>query len=283
MHIPDTGSPGEAFFISCDHASDIFDVPLGLEAELAPARCCVYEWTEYRLTLKDADRLRVGSVWIPPVFPGRFVVRFENQLGLTSITPCDGVRQLGPAIHLEVLARKFAHPRQSVDFMIVLLSDIFARQSSLRFETTAMTGRRVRASHRPPNLLFTYHFFRHHSAALARALQAILGRPHQRLTDDGKMARLHEVRKLEHESIVRLLTSGRAAVGSGPVSTHASVIERLRPERVYQRLPDETFDMPENRFVLMAARSTSCSVPCGSPGSEPRAGTACPSIARAST
>lgn len=257
MHIPDTGSPGEAFFISCDHQGDIFDVPLGLEAELAPARCCVYEWTEYRLTVDAADSLKVGSSWISPAFPGRFVVQFENQLGLTSITPYSGSHPVGPPIHLEVLARKFAHPGQSVDFMMALLEDIFARQSSLPFEAAAMTGRRVRESHRPPNLLFTYHFFRHHSAALVRALQAILGRPHQKLTDDGVMVRLHEVRSLEHESIMRLLTSGRGTGGSTHVSRHASVIERLRPERVFQRLPDETYDTPENRFVLMAARQMS--------------------------
>ncbi|MDQ3542117.1 MAG: DUF2357 domain-containing protein, partial [Chloroflexota bacterium] len=258
MDISDIGSsheaPDEAFPISCDRAGDVIAVPAGLETVLAPARWCVYEWTEYRLTFEDADRLKVGSSWIAPMFPGRFVFQFENQLGLTSITPYAGSYPLTSPIHLEVLARKFAHPRQSVDFMMALLSDIFARQSSLPFETVATTERRVRESHRPPNLLFTYHFFRRHAADLIRALQAVLGRPHQRLTDDGVMVRLHEVRKLEHESIMRLLTSGRGAGGVNQVSSNAPVIQRLRPERVFQRLPDETYDTPENRFVVMAAR-----------------------------
>lgn len=261
MDISDIGSsheaPGEAFPISCDRSADLFVVPAGLKSELAPARWCVFEWTEYRLTFEDADRLKVGSSWSSPMFPGRFVFQFENQLGLTSIAPFAGPLQIGPTIHLEVLARKFAHPGQSVDFMMALLDDIFARQSSLPFETVATTERRVRESHRPPNPLFTYHFFRRYSTELIRALQAILGRPHQRLTDDIVMVRLHEVRKLEHESIIRLLTSGRGAGGSGHVSNQASVIERLRPERVVQRLPDETYDTPENRFALMAARRMS--------------------------
>jgi predicted component of viral defense system (DUF524 family) len=250
-------SPSEAFPVSGGRTHDVFAVPVGLAVELTPARWCVYEWTEYRLTCAGADRLRVGSSWVYPKFPARFVIQFENQLGLTSITPYAGSTALGPTIHLEVLARKFAHPQQSVNFMMAILDDIFARQSSLPFETIAMTERRVRESHRPPNLLFTYHFFRRYSVELVRALQTILGRPHQRLTDDGVMVRLHEVRTLERESILRLLTSGRGTAGSGPVSSHASVLERLRPERVFQRQPDETYDTPENRFVLMAARRMS--------------------------
>ncbi len=224
---------------------------------MAPARWCVYEWTEYRLTVDGADRLKVGSTWVYPKFESRFVVRFENQLGLTSIRPFSGGAALGPALHLEVLARKFAHPQQSVDFMMAILSDIFARQSSLPFEAVAMTERRVRESHRPPDLLFTYHFFRHHSHDLVRALQAILGRPHQRLSNEGVMVRLHEVRTLESEAILRLLTSGRGAGGSGPGSGHATLLQRLQPERVFQRMPEETFDTPENRFVVMVARRMS--------------------------
>lgn len=212
-------SPAEALSISSDRAANLFRVPPGLEAALAPARWCVFEWTEYRLTFRGADRLKVGSVWVSPAFEHRFVVQFENQLGLTSITPYAGSRPLAPPFPIEVLARKFTHPAQSIDFLTVLLDDIFARQSSLPFQAIAMIERRVRESHRPPNLLFTFHFFRHHSYDLIRALQAILGRPHQRLSDEGVMVRLHEVRTLERESIVRLLTSGRAAAGTGAISS----------------------------------------------------------------
>lgn len=35
------------------------------------------------------------------------------------------------------------------------------------------------------------------------------------------------------------------------------MIDRLRPDRVFQRLPDETYDTPENRFVLMTAQRMS--------------------------
>lgn len=250
------GPLGETSPIACAVASDLFAVPPTLEASLAPARWCVFEWTDYTVTFPGADRLRVGSTLLSPI-PGTggiFQLRFANQLGLTRITPHRGGVQSAPALHVEVLARKFAHPAQSVDFLVALLSDIFARQASLAFSAVAMTERRVRESHRSPNPLFTYHFFRHHSAELIRALQAILGRPHQRLTDESVMVRLHQVRTLERESIVRLLTSGRGSEGARTVPSTAPVLERLRPDRVYQRLPDETFDTPENRFVVMAAR-----------------------------
>lgn len=181
--------PGETPPLTCASEGDLFAVPIDLRAALAPARWCVYEWTDYIGHFPGADRLRIGSAWLLPIVQsdGLFQVRFENQLGLTSLTPYAGSHRIGPAIHLEVLAGKFQHPAQSVAFMMALLDDIFARQSSLPFETVAMTERRVRESHRPPNLFFTYHFFRRHSADLVRALQAILGRPHQRLTDNGVM------------------------------------------------------------------------------------------------
>lgn len=254
-----SGHLGETLPIACAVTSDLFAVPPTLEAALAPARWCVFEWTDYTVAFPGADRLRVGSTVLSPI-PGTggiFQLRFENQLGLTRITPYCGDVQSAPALHVEVLARKFAHPAQSVDFMVALLSDIFARQASLPFSAVAMTERRVRESHRPPNSLFTYHFFRHHSARLVRALQAILGRPHQRLTDEGVMVRLHQVRTLECESIVRLLTSGRGTSESVMVPSTAPVLERLRPDRVFQRLPDETYDTPENRFAVMAARRMS--------------------------
>jgi len=243
--------------LECVEPGRIVPVPDGLRRELAPAEWCVFEWTSYEVRFQGADRLRVGSEWVSPTFadvPSRFTLSFANQLGMSEITPYRDGARCGPPLVVEVLARKFASPHQSVDFLSATIADIFARSSSLPFEAIAPTGRRVREHHRPPNLLFLYHFFRHHHDTLVRALQAILGRPHQVLTDDGVTVRLHEVRTLDHESILRLLTGGRGSPGARPMGTGASVLQRLQPERVFQRLPEETFDTPENRFMMMAAR-----------------------------
>lgn len=143
MDIPDTESThallGEPFPISGRYAGDVIRVPFGVEAELAPTRWCVYEWTDYIARYPGADRLRVGSTWLPSIAQTDcvFQVRFENQLGLTSFTPYSGSQRLAPALHIEVLARKFTHPQQSVEFTLAILDDFFARQPSLPFETVA--------------------------------------------------------------------------------------------------------------------------------------------------
>ena len=252
-----TAAMEDALPLRCAETGRIIAVPAALADVLAPVRWCVFEWTTYTASFPTADRLRVGSTWVAPTFadvPGRFEISFTNQLGLSKITPFRDGFPCGPPLIVEVLARKFATPHQSVDFLIATVTDIFARSASLPFEAIAPTGHRVREHHRPPNLLFLYHFFRHHHETLVRALQAIGGRPHQVLTDDGVMVRPHEVRSLDHESIMRLLTGGRGSSGARSVGRGASPLQRLRPERVFQRLPEETFDTPENRFVVMAAR-----------------------------
>lgn len=217
-------------WIVATDARDVIPVPAELAAVLAPAHCCLFEWTAYEMRFPAADRLRVGSEWVSPTFadvPGRFEISFANQLGMTSITPYRHGIPHGQPVIVEVLARKFATPRQSVDFLTATVADIFARSSSLPFEAIAPTAYRVREHHRPPNLLFLYHFFRHHRETLIRALQAIAGRPHQVLTDDGVMVRLHEVRSLEHEAIMRLLTGGHGSSATRPMGAGASLLQRL--------------------------------------------------------
>ena len=254
--VPASATSGPPSILGRD-VGDIIPVPAELASVMAPATCCVFEWTTYAASFPGADRLRVGSEWMAPTFPdvpGRFELSFANQLGLSRITPFRDGFPCGPPLIVEVLARKFATPHQSVDFLTATVADIFARSAALPFAAIAPTARRVREHHLPPSLLFLYHFFRHHHDTLSRALQAIAGRPHQVLTDDGVMVRLHEVRSLEHEAIMRLLTDGRGSPGTRPAGREASALQRLRPERVFQRLPEETFDTPENRFVMMAAR-----------------------------
>jgi predicted component of viral defense system (DUF524 family) len=113
----------------------------------------------------------------------------------------------------------------------------------------------VGESQAPPNALFAYHFFRHHGHSLIGALQAIQGRPHQRLATDPELVRPHEVRHVDRESLVRMLHSGHPS----PVALAGNVerltpLQRLRPVRVWQQIPAETFDTPENRFVLAVSR-----------------------------
>jgi len=222
---------------------------------LAPAEWVVHEWTPYVYQHEGATHVRVGSHILESLVEGVFQVQFENQLGLTSITPLHHGFPLAPPVHLEVIASKFASPGHSLAFLQATLADLFTRHSTIPFVTSAMTERMVRESPAPPNLLFVFHFLRHHHRAFIAAVQAILGRPHQRLSDIEEHVRPHEVRHIDRESMIRMLQGG--PLSPVPVAGHVQTLtplERLRPERIWQRRPEETFDTPENRYILHICR-----------------------------
>jgi len=237
------------------HGPSVVAVSRAQRTLLAPADWIVSEWTPYLYRFEGATHLRVGSHVMESLVEGVFQVQFENQLGLTSITPYrDGV-PIGPLVWYEVIASKFTSPDHSVAFLQATLADLFTRHSTIPFVTSALTERMVRESTAPPNLLFVYHFLRHHHRAFIEAVQAILGRPHQRLSDIEEQVRPHEVRHIDRESMIRMLQGG--PLSPVPVAGNVQTLtplQRLRPERIWQRRPEETFDTPENRYVLHICR-----------------------------
>jgi predicted component of viral defense system (DUF524 family) len=238
-----------------DDATKHHAVPEPLRRFLAPAESVIYEWTPYVVEWPGATRLRTGSAWHRPIAPGVFQLSFDNQLGLTTIRAYDESAPLGEPMHLEVIAGKFTSPERSVAFLRQTVTDLFARLASSPFVLGAATERMVRESQAPPNALFAYHFFRHHGNTLIRSLQAVQGRPHQRLTAEPELVRPHEVRQVDRESMVRMLRAGHPspiALSGNP--DRLTPLQRLRPERVWQQIPAETFDTPENRFVLAVCR-----------------------------
>jgi predicted component of viral defense system (DUF524 family) len=233
-------------------------VPAHLVQHLAPATWIIHEWTEYVLSYAGATHLRLGSRTLLPTVTssdgvGHFTVRFENELGLATIQPLRHGKSIGQKLHLEVLAKKFPTEDHSVTFLNGMLTDLFARGSTLPFDIVRRTERTVRDQHRAPNDLFAFHFFRHHHASLIRAIQAISGSPHRVLTDRIEYVRPHEVRRIDAESLHHLLVSTSAGAGTA-LSAGQSPLHRLQPERVLQRIPDETYDTPENRYMLSIAR-----------------------------
>ena len=235
----------------------IVPVPEHLAGRLVPARWIVHEWRDYWYINHHAHVVRVGSrVFVQqPANSGNYLIRFENQLGLASIRAFTIAGHLIEVHHVEVIASKFATPGHSVDFLRATLTALFAQVAAFPFVLGASTERLVREAQSPPNALFTYHFFRHNGPDLIRAVQGVLGRPHQRLTADPELVRPHEVRQIDRESLIRMLQAGRPA-GPSPAGDgrRLTPLERLRPERVWQRIPAETFDTPENRFVLAICR-----------------------------
>lgn len=233
-------------------------VPHYLRGQLAPAEWIVHEWTEYTVSFPATSDLRIGSGTLRPLLlsengTGHFRIRFENELGLTALQPLLDGRPSGEPLYLEVIAKKFPDVEQSLAFMQGMLADLFARGKALPFDISAQTLRAVRDEARAPNDLFAYHFFRHRHDELVRAIQAVLGSPYRVLSDRVELVRPHEVKRIDTESVTHLLrASAGQSAGSAPKGT--SVLHRLQPERVLQRIPEETFDTPENRFILSAMR-----------------------------
>jgi predicted component of viral defense system (DUF524 family) len=232
-----------------------------LQVTLAPASWILYEWTLYRASFPGADQLRIGSTILDADLiteqdvgqVGHFRIVFENQLGLTTIVPYRDDHPSGEPIRVEVIAGKFPNADHSVEFLLTTLADLFARGSALPFVTNATTNRGIRDAFQAPNNLFAFHFFRHRDQELLRAVQAVLGKPHRILADQPEMVRIHEVKRIESESLIRML-QGTARADTGPIPQTGTPLERLRPERVLQRLPVESYDTPENRFIVTAAR-----------------------------
>lgn len=219
----------------------------GRRHDVAPA-WFLYEWTEYTVMVEGADRLRVGSTMLEARAPGVFFLRFENQLGYTTIQPFTKDRPLSLAIAVEVIAGKFAHPLQSIRFTDILLGDLFARDAPLPFLTTAMTGRLVQEARRPPTPLFVFHFFRRYGRELELALEVIAHRPLRRLADRIEDLTVDQATDVDLDAMMSILHSATANDRGA-----TNVIHRLRPAKIRQRLPIETIDTPENRFVLSAA------------------------------
>lgn len=184
-----------------------------LAAHLVPARWIVHEWRDYWYVNPEAHEVWVGSQSVPqqPAGSGNYLIRFENQLGLTSLQAFENNGKLVERHHIEVIASKFTSPDASVAFLQATLADLFARHATIPFVTSALTGRMVRESSAPPNLLFAFHFLRHQHRAFIQAVQAILGRPHQRLSDVEEQVRPHEVRQIDRESMIRMLQGSRLA------------------------------------------------------------------------
>lgn len=59
-------------------------------AESRPA-WFLYEWVDYTVMVDGANLLQIGSTRLAARAPGVFFLRFENQLGYTTIQPLPGI------------------------------------------------------------------------------------------------------------------------------------------------------------------------------------------------
>jgi predicted component of viral defense system (DUF524 family) len=231
-------------------------VPAHLRERLHPARWVVHEWAEYwlRLDATDVSSIRVGSthVFDTPNGSGNFRLRFENQLGLSTVEVLHATGGVVDRLHLEVIAPKLGTAEASLEFFQALLAALHQQIAPTPFILSAPTGRQVRDRRATRHPLFDLHFFRTHGATIQAAVQTVIGQPHRRLATEDTLVLPHQVRQVDRAAMVQVLQAARPLPGE--MSLQTSPLLRLRPERVLQQIPVETWDTPENRFVLTFAR-----------------------------
>ena len=240
-----------------------FDPPIKLIPEefrqsLFPATHLLEEWREYYVTIPVADQLRINSG--EPLTPvvchadgNSFRLRIENNLGLTCLQALAGGKLVGEPFWVEVISFKFPTPQVHLDFCQALIGELFEKAAHLPFSFSDRTQRGVAEALRPPTPIFTYHFLIHSLARLESAIEIVLAQPYRVLHDRAELVLLHEASQVDGEVILSILQTPENWTPSPGFSfSPAMQVDgtRYAPRTVWQRLPDETFNNPENRFVL---------------------------------
>lgn len=224
-------------------------IPADLASSLSPAVCCLEEWRDHLLEVPGADRLRVGQEWREPLKGSLFNLRFENTLGLARIQPyAEGVPLCRP-VTVEVISQKFPSPQEHVTFYSALLEDIFARGVRLPFHFVGATERGVQEALQPPTPLFVLHFLSQHAEDLRSALAMIKAMPHRCLTDQAEEVPLPQVSQVDADVVQSIVRGPEHWVRTKRDLALTRQLHGHAPTRVRQRLPIETLDTPENRFV----------------------------------
>ncbi|MDQ2731692.1 MAG: DUF2357 domain-containing protein [Armatimonadota bacterium] len=223
-------------------------VPEPFRTAFHPATHTLNEWETYWLRCAGADRLKVGSEWVQPVVEGLFQLQFRNQLGLARIQPYCADSPVGASVVVEVISPRFRGPKGHYQFYKALLDELFSFSARLPFSLNAPTARGVEGAASLPSPLFNFHFFRQQDKTLRSAFAAVRAQPHRTLTDQPLYVPLGEASDVDAEVILSL------AGGAGEWTRLSGQLLGPRvggfaPAQVLQRVPDETLDNPENRFV----------------------------------
>lgn len=226
-----------------------FQIPGHLKHYFAPAEICLYEWHVYYFEVPGADRLRVGNRWIDAIRGSLFLLRFENQLGLLSVQAYCGNLPLAETLRVEIISPKFPDVTQHQRFFQNLLTDLFTRASRLPFTISAPTTRGVGEAWISPTPLFVLHFICQYFQAFRDALQLIQTKPHRQLMDHIEKVPLGRAKQAEPDVLIDILHNPSEWVRASGFPL-AEKLQGYAPLRVRQQAPYETFDTPENRFVL---------------------------------
>lgn len=218
-----------------------------------PATMFIYEWRDYWLELTEVEYLLVGSERIYPKHENWFLLRFENQLGISRIQPISSKKFRIEPCCVEVISPKFASLKEHGFFYRSLLDDLFQRIARLPFTYSSSTGRNVLEALRPPTPLFTYHFLKHYASDLQTAINFILAFPHRVLIDEETFVDLGSASNVEPDAVLEMMQRSSQWVKADDHSL-AIRLGGFVPAHISQHIPVETFDTPENRFIYSFIR-----------------------------
>lgn len=227
------------------------DVIFKAPVQLAPSLFCLREWTDYRLRVDISEKpdVVIGSTLLKADSDGLFSLRYENYIGQSLIqirlTPHQTI-----TLPIEVLSPKYPTPEKHQVFYQTLLTQLYRRAVQLPFAISAPTQVMVNEAPMPPSPLFVYNFFRSYGPAIRTALEMIIAEPHRQLTDEQQWLPLPQATEIGPEVVLAMLAHPEYLVKASPdVIAIAAYLNGQAPTQVWQRLPRETFDTPENRFV----------------------------------
>jgi len=218
-------------------------IPDELRATLAPAQLALFEWTDYFFHWPHADALDVDGRQIEPIAPGVFRVRWENALGLASLTPLSRGEPLEAPLWVEVLSPKFPTPALHVAFLRGLLERLFALSPHLVWHSAGATARGADASARkmaaPETLLWALRY----GAELQQTLAVIMRGPARDWVSQSVEVAPAFVSELGAAQLATLASDGARW-------ERGSVVGNWAPTRVPQTRRHQSFDVADNQCAL---------------------------------
>ena len=224
-------------------------IPDDLRETLSPAQVALFEWTDYFFHWHNADALNVDGRHIEPIAPGVFRVRWENALGLASLTPMSGGKPLEAPLWVEVLSPKFPTPAQHVAFLRTLLDKLFALSPHLIWHAAGDTARGAELANRAMSAPETLDWALRFGGELQQTLAAILRQPARNWLATSLDVTPAQVSELNAQQLAVLASEGarwqcvaRGAIRGG-----------LVPMRVPQTQRNQTSDCADNQHSLAFA------------------------------
>ena len=225
-------------------------IPNDLRATLAPAQVALFEWTDYFFHWHGADALDVAGRRIEAIAPGVFRVRWENALGLASLTPLFQNVPIEAPLWVEVLSPKFPTPQKHVAFLRALLEHLFELSPHLIWHATAATARGAAHSRRQMSAPETLDWALRCGDGLEQTLSMIARGPARDWTSRNVDVAPAQVSELNAHQLSVLASEGARWQRGVLVNGWAPIL-------VPQTRRHENFDNADNRGALAFVRALS--------------------------